>query len=175
MRDRRKPGVPIILELLNLLNSSDEVTTTTDDETQINNDGPSEELFHTADNLNTENQQNDSNNFNSEDESQIQFHGPSEELPHTHDAKNEENDSENLSEDYISDTAENSDSADFFSDNTQEHSDREQENNRGNPFSISSDSDPSSHSQMTTEFKYDGDYDTDSSDNSLRPFKRRKY
>lgn len=163
MKGKRKPGVPYILEALDLLNSSDE-TATIDEENQINNE-PSEELFHTADNLNTDNPQNDSDNTSSDDQNPLPFHGPSEEVIHT---------VENLSEDYIPNTAEDSD-RDFFIDNTQEHSDSDQENYVENPYTISSDSDPSTHSQVTTEFEYDGDYDTDSSDNSLRPFKRRKY
>lgn len=167
MKDKRKPGVPYILEVLNLLDSSDE-TTTTDEENEINNQGQSEELFHTEDNVNTGNPQQDSENDSSVDQNQINY-GPSEELFHT-----EDNISDVISEDVsvVDDTdivypGENPDSEDFFSENS--YGDPE------NPYMISSDSDPSSHSQVTTEFEYDGDNDSDSSDNSKRPFKRRKY
>lgn len=61
MKDKRKPGV------LNLLNSSDETTTTTttttDDKNQINNYGPSEELFHEEDNINLENTEDLSSDY----------------------------------------------------------------------------------------------------------------
>ena len=68
MRDKRKPGVPLIYEVFDILNSSEE-TTTTDEENQINYAGPSEELFHTEDNLNSDNEQNDSENASNDDQS----------------------------------------------------------------------------------------------------------
>ena len=67
MRDKRKPGVPYILEAFNLLHSSEEESS--DDENQINN-GPSEELFHSLNYMKPETQETNSENDDREDHSE---------------------------------------------------------------------------------------------------------
>ena len=141
MRDKRKPGVPYILEAFNLLHSSEEESS--DDENQIDN-GPSEELFHTEDEHSLNN-------------------------PETQDTDSENDDSENHSEDFIDNSEKNTDTEDFFSDNCEESN--TEESNTGNPLiTLESDS-----SHASTHFEYDQQCDSDSSDNCLRPVKRRKY
>lgn len=71
MREKRKPGVPYILEALNLLHTSEEESS--DDENEINL-VPSEELLHTDDqqslDVNVGSQETDSENGDNEDDSE---------------------------------------------------------------------------------------------------------
>ena len=95
MKDKRKPGVPYIIEALNLLHTSEEKSS--DDENQISN-GPSEELIHTEDLL----------SLNTID-------------PETQESDSENGDSE----DHSDNSEENTDNDDFFSDNCEEHNEQE--------------------------------------------------
>lgn len=71
IREKRKPGVPYILEALNLLHTSEEESS--DDENEINL-VPSEELLHTDDqqslDVNVGSQETDSENGDNEDDSE---------------------------------------------------------------------------------------------------------
>lgn len=89
-------------------------------------------------------------------------------IPETQETDSDTGDSDDHNEYYIDNSEEDSDSENFLSDSSEEHN--EQESNAGNPMIISD-----SDSHLPSDSEYDLHCDSDSSDNSLRPFKRRIY